>query len=515
MNSCIHQLIEFLSERQYDHVLSPKILKGPSKKDFSNIIQFLVRQIDPNFEFSGKFEDDVATLFKILKYPFAISKTALVAVGSPHTWPALLGSIAWIIELLSYDEEVQQANGVEDFDGENGDKAFFDFLGNAYRSFLAGDDEHYNALEQQLAHKIDSRNQTIRDECADMERANEDLRRRIEQAKNGKSSLPTLNSKKSDYLSDLEKFKKLISQLEAHKASIQRKIHEREEEYAKKEHELVLRNQEIEKLNVRIQNQELSAEDVEHMAKERARLQEQIQQVTQRQKDVQSNIYHQESHIAQQMDKLEELAQLYSATATRMKLVPSMAKNAHGVDYEIELDAHTGGVQVAQELSAHLKRHVRPALTAFKKNRIERVNLALDEALELQADVEKSEEIVKAETQKAQKIDSKLRKLEETYRREQESLDADTEYQLSQTEEVEMRIESLLNERDISAESMQSRQQLEQARKDYNTMKEKYEHLVQKNRHELANVLVSCTDHKEMIERQISSLESDVQSFWS
>jgi kinetochore protein NDC80 len=101
MNSCIQALIEFLGERQYDHALSPKILKGPSKKDFTNIIQFLFRQIDPTFEFGLKFEEDVAAQFKILKYPFGISKTALVAVGSPHTWPALLGSIAWIIELLS------------------------------------------------------------------------------------------------------------------------------------------------------------------------------------------------------------------------------------------------------------------------------------------------------------------------------------------------------------------------------------------------------------------------------
>lgn len=101
MNGCIHALIEFLSERGYDHVLSPKLLKGPSKKDFCNIMHFLFRQVDPTFEFGVKFEEDVAAQLKNLRYPFAISKTALVAVGSPHTWPALLGSIAWVIELLS------------------------------------------------------------------------------------------------------------------------------------------------------------------------------------------------------------------------------------------------------------------------------------------------------------------------------------------------------------------------------------------------------------------------------
>ena len=35
------------------------------------------------------------------RYPFSISKTALVAVGSPHTWPSLLASLIWLVDLLS------------------------------------------------------------------------------------------------------------------------------------------------------------------------------------------------------------------------------------------------------------------------------------------------------------------------------------------------------------------------------------------------------------------------------
>jgi SMC interacting uncharacterized protein involved in chromosome segregation len=48
----------------------------------------------------------VPAFFKKLKYPFQISKTALVAVGSPHTWPTLLGALVWLAELLAYRERV-------------------------------------------------------------------------------------------------------------------------------------------------------------------------------------------------------------------------------------------------------------------------------------------------------------------------------------------------------------------------------------------------------------------------
>ena len=73
-------------------------------------LQFLLRQVDPHIKAFGKIEDDVPTLFKQLKYPFQISKSALFAVGSPHTWPSLLAALGWLVELLTYSEKAEQVN---------------------------------------------------------------------------------------------------------------------------------------------------------------------------------------------------------------------------------------------------------------------------------------------------------------------------------------------------------------------------------------------------------------------
>ena len=110
-NTMIRTLITFLGERGYDHQISPKILTNPTGKDFYNIVTFLWRGIDPNLKFtttdtrqqSKEFQKKIPFLFKQFGYPFNISKTALSAVGSPHTWPALLASLTWLIELLNYD----------------------------------------------------------------------------------------------------------------------------------------------------------------------------------------------------------------------------------------------------------------------------------------------------------------------------------------------------------------------------------------------------------------------------
>lgn len=57
----------------------------------------------------GKIEDDVPLFFKRLNYPFAISKSALFAVGSPHSWPAVLAAMTWLVELLNYNAKVRRA----------------------------------------------------------------------------------------------------------------------------------------------------------------------------------------------------------------------------------------------------------------------------------------------------------------------------------------------------------------------------------------------------------------------
>ena len=101
MRTQIRNLIDYLTSNCYEHPISPKILTSPTRRDFQNVISFLFHQIDPGFEFGPKFEDDVINFLKAMKYPIGISKTSLSAVGSSHTWPALLGALSWLVELLN------------------------------------------------------------------------------------------------------------------------------------------------------------------------------------------------------------------------------------------------------------------------------------------------------------------------------------------------------------------------------------------------------------------------------
>jgi hypothetical protein len=162
--SCSKTIIAYLSSHGYDHAVSMKQLSSPTTKDFHSMVLFLFKQIEPGFKLVGKMDEEVPQMFKRLRYPFPISKTALVAVGSPHTWPALLAATTWLVELLNYQERAVAAEGEADFEKSGGDREFFEYVSTSYRYFLAGDDESCGAVDEATENKFREKQQTALDD---------------------------------------------------------------------------------------------------------------------------------------------------------------------------------------------------------------------------------------------------------------------------------------------------------------------------------------------------------------
>lgn len=229
MSNCIRTLIKYLTEHNYDHAISSKILTRPSSKDFNNIVVFLFKQVDPNLVLTGKFEDEVVAMFKHLGYPSQISKANISAAGTPHAWPSLLAALCWLIELLTYDEAAQEGQlqqAEDEMEEESGmsDKAFYSYLSTAYALFLSGEDAKYAELEEQFVNTFESKNVLLRDEIYSMEQRNVNVSNEIEEVQSRRALLPELEAKKKDYQKDLGKFQQLIEQLEKHKEQLDQKV---------------------------------------------------------------------------------------------------------------------------------------------------------------------------------------------------------------------------------------------------------------------------------------------------
>ena len=161
---CIKQLLGFLLESGYQYPISRKSLSRPSAKDFSNICTFMLRLVDPNFQMGTmKFEDEVTLNFKCIGYPYTVSKTALVAAGALHTWPALLAALSWLMNHIKAKKASNNQDNNDDgklFESLQeleikSDKAFFRYLGQAYTAFMRNDAQMTEQLESGLADRFD------------------------------------------------------------------------------------------------------------------------------------------------------------------------------------------------------------------------------------------------------------------------------------------------------------------------------------------------------------------------
>jgi len=440
ISACTRTLIAYLTTNGYDHPISPKVLSSPTGKDFTNIVQFLFRKVDPHIKFSDKVVDDVPIMFKRLHYPFGISKSALSAVGSPHTWPALLVALTWIVELLTYEERAEEAKR-EAFDTENSQRNFFEYVAKSYSFFLAGDDNSCESLDMELAETFQARNQDAISEIERLEQVNIHLQEEIERLKSEPSPLVALQKKQGELVSELDRSNKAVTNLETQKISLQDKIEERKKDVRSKKGELERMNANMTDLREKIAVQEVNAADVERMTYEKNHLEETLQQVTSQRERLENSHRDQESQVEETMASLENSIRDYHTAARRLQIIPAGAKRAKGMDYEIRMDHGTEGPM----LSLDVKTTVKPMLTQLKEQYAQKSREAQEMVLEMQEQLTTSEATLGERTEERNAAEVAFKKAEVAYRSERNRIESNVTNAVGEADELESEVISLKN----------------------------------------------------------------------
>lgn len=428
MNSSIRALIQYLTEHGFDHAISSKILTRPAVKDFHNIVMFLFKQLDPQLQCTGKFEDEVVTIFKHLGYPVQISKANIAAVGSPHAWPSLLAAVMWLIELLAYDEAAA-AGAAEQLEAELEDpasyKAFYEYVATSYALFLSGEDDKYAALESQFADSFESKNAAAQQQIDALTETNKALTEEIKSVESRRAYLPELEAKKKQWQRDLSKFELLVEELTTHRDQLTAKAGAREAELEQTTASVAAVQTEIAALRHRIATQELSPEDVRSMVAERERLEEAQRLASEHRQAVQRRVMETETALRDRVQALEDSARAYNSIAEDLKLVPHTAKNAHGKHYALEVNV--AAKKGARLVKTDVRRDIQPSLVDL---RVKLEGTTNDYRNDLNKEQDEAEELElrRASTMEHKVVaESKHRRAEEAYRREKEALDQASE----------------------------------------------------------------------------------------
>ena len=439
IQTSIRGLINYLTDHNYDQPFSAKILQRPTAKDFTYIVSFLFRQVDANFRITGKLEEEVLQFFKAMHYPFPISKASMQAVGTMHTWPTLLASITWMVELLTYDEEVQNdaanqaalagssgsSSSVDDFERAD-EKALFEYLGKAYKAFLDGDDEMYAELEDGLVGSFEGRCGEVEAQCAVLEANITQMQAEAQVCHTRHAALPGLRQRRADYESDLGKFRTLIEQLTAHREGLSAKVEKREGELAELYRSLEMVRAETAELKQVVAGQELSPEDVARMQQERIRLDEALEKAREHKGKMQKTLWEAEMELSRAVVDLETAAQTFNGKAASLQLIPITARNSNGIQYEMSVSK--GAVSASAEpqdlIGLDIKGVIRPSLGQIKNVILDKVHEARTSVLKMLDEEAKSEEEVAETVAGFEVMEVKVKKQEEGYRAEKARMEA-------------------------------------------------------------------------------------------
>eukprot|EP00871_Galdieria_phlegrea_P000361 jgi/Galph1/1325/GphlegSOOS_G6105.1 len=504
LNDCVRNLIYFLSTHGYDQSISPKTLTTPTSKEFQAILLFLLRKIDPYFEFDKKFEEEIPSLFKILKYPFTISKSTLYAVGSPHTWPTLLGLL-----LMTNKPATQESKSIDTESSQN--RIFFDYVSRSYQAFLGGMDT-FEEFDAELATTFEKENIRVEKETEELQKQIKNLQEEYHYLMEKRNSLESLKLKIEDYKKDIEKFKTLIGQLEQHKQVYEKKIADRDEELHNEEKNLNALKEEKSRLRQIIDDQELNQIDGHRLHRDKQLLTEALEKAfTQRQQAIekQSKL---DERLVEQTAKAEDALRKYHSLGERLQLIPSSAKNAKGFNFEIELSRDASLHRCEDILSVDLHSVVRPAIYELRDAFASKSSRTREEELNVQEKFNTLEEQLLFKRNEISSLESKYQKLETQYKNERESLAAYLENKSKEISEIEQEVEQMKSENDSALK--ESQQALDVT---YTEYKETQKHI--QNEREMVNdaLLQSIellTMYKMEIRDKVSSYSAKVEEVY-
>eukprot|EP00941_MAST-03F_sp_MAST-3F-sp1_P002609 g2609.t1 len=535
MEECVNTLITYLSMHQYKHPVNRKQVMRPTNRDFYNIVNFLFRQFDMNYQpgSSQEMTKAVPVMFKGIGYPFSISKTALSAVGTPHTWPALLAALSWLVELLSYEDSVARADedGEEGFDGMAGEEGgrpvdggvdseqkstrmFFKYLGTAYKAFLDGDDATEEALLQALISDKEERNEQIRFELEKAQQEEQDLLAELQELEGKRSAIPGLTKVKEDLSSDLEKFRLFSEKIDNHYETVASKITKRKAEVEERLVDLSRVQDAKLQLQEEIKTQEMSAADVEQTRQDRAQLKAELERVCDTKEAMQKEVWELESALSSQMKELQETLRPYHAAARGIGLIPSTSKHANGIDYELQLRANYDGSSVLAEslLSFDVKTVLKPRLKELRSEFIANGHRFHAEYLQGKEMLDNTRETLRIEKEKVEDLNADLNKkerhLEKELARERRMLNAETK----RAQEVEDELEYIKNARIGFA------QDEERIVSSCTELRETLKHSRDSHARELAHIgeqvvdaLAAVTDHKQAIQDALGMAQDHLE----
>ncbi|KAF2281584.1 HEC/Ndc80p family protein-like protein [Westerdykella ornata] len=355
-----HELMEYLTQNNFEmeakHSLSSKSMTSPTQKDFNCMFQWLYRKIDRGYRFQKSIDQEVPILLKQMRYPFekSIMKSQIAAVGG-NNWYTFLGLLHWMMQLAKimqafesgqYDDACFEAG----FD-VSGDRIIFDFLSDAYRTWLTADDDDEDEEAQarliqphieRMAARFDEANAQNHEHVKILEAEHKALQEQIDELGKSGPRIAKLEEQIKILEEDRVKFENYNNSMEAKVTKYTEKCQFLENAIKEIEAELEASEKEQQELQAIVDSRGMTISDIDRMATEKERLESSLQAVAARAEESKKRVAEKELAASRKLDELEQTIERFNNLGYQIGIIPSTAPNAKGQDYELILTINDG-----------------------------------------------------------------------------------------------------------------------------------------------------------------------------
>ncbi|XP_072019595.1 kinetochore protein NDC80 homolog [Amphiura filiformis] len=510
----IKDIIEFLTENGYSHPLSVKLLTTPTTKDFLKIFQFIYGFLDPKYTLPAKPEEEIPQVFKTLKYPFTISKSQMFTVGSPHTWPHILGALHWLMCSVKFAFATDprslfdNPSDGDDFEGNKVSESefLFNYYENTYSEFLKGVDT-FEKFEQDLAENMKLQAVGATGNLEHLAAEEQRLATELQLLEQEPCKLTQLHEQAQMMSSDNERFHKYLQELAGHKRSMEQKCQDLDLQLQQTELESDQSEAEKNRLEHCLTNQELSASDVQRLYAEMRQLTNMLDDLEKGTQELDQEIWNEEKQIAKKQEQLEQQVSQYNSMARTLKLIPPTAENAHGVDYELRLNFHSMSDHAGM---MDFNSTIKPALVQLKKQINDEVLKQMEQKLSEEEALEQVTEMVETKTEEYAKQETRLQRFEKDIQSYKEKSKDETRILTEQFQSIETKLCDYQrhSDMDLAAKEQEFHEcqiRAEQRVKEMKEEKENYQHF-------LFAAITQILEHKALIQNRITELKEQAKA---
>ncbi|KAJ3830027.1 HEC/Ndc80p family-domain-containing protein [Lentinula raphanica] len=349
------------------------------RKDYRTIFEFLVELLDPCYPIDSteKFEDTFIPALKTLGYPYAhtIDNKWLAAVGSPHTWPHLLGVLHWLVEMCKMKAQYSTsghntlqdpANIPEEFQDPFDRRALaFDYYEKCYAIWLDHIDE-FDEPNEQLEDRYAKKNQRVQKDVEVKSQQLDEAKIEYDKLTNAAAPISLLEEENKTRVSDAEKMQIVLQKWEARRNKLSVAIATEKADLAKKEDYLANLKSEQEQLQNVVKEQNLSPEEASRMTTDYEMLTRTVEDLKQKISDTEKVVMSLEVSLTNRVSGAEEVLHTYNLALSTLGLLPPLSAS----DVNLTLELNTAASDPDQLLAgSDIRKVIKPTLNSVAESK--------------------------------------------------------------------------------------------------------------------------------------------------